>query len=361
MKLRQLIFTGAVALSLCSFAQWQTTGSNIYFNSGNVGIGSSSPDARLTVATSSSLISRFISTQNGGISGLRLQGKSNDGSDVRYFDIAFDPETYSYGFGAGSYSSALPISSGLQKADIVVNAGGNVGIGTTNPSFNLTVGSNLNNPYQSNPNIAGMGIMSHGSGTAQGNLYLHRDDVTISANNILGSLLFTGADGGEQVGAEIRGVSAGNWSTGQSATDLSFFTTTSGSSTPTEKMTIKDNGSVGIGTSSPTHKLEVNGTIRTKEVKVEATNWPDYVFEPDYDLRSLEETAAYIKSNKHLPEVPSAKEMEANGVQLGEMNMLLLKKIEELTLYVIEQKKENEKQNETIAKQQAIIDSLIKE
>ena len=59
-------------------------------------------------------------------------------------------------------------------------------------------------------------------------------------------------------------------------------------------------------------------------------------------------TAAYIKSNKHLPEVPSAKEMEANGVQLGEMNMLLLKKIEELTLYVIELKEENEKQQQEI-------------
>ncbi|MEP0986842.1 hypothetical protein [Ekhidna sp.] len=101
-------------------------------------------------------------------------------------------------------------------------------------------------------------------------------------------------------------------------------------------MTIVEQGNVGIGTTSPSHKLEVNGTIRSKEVKVEAANWPDYVFEPDYDLRSLEETAAYIKSNKHLPEIPSAKEMEANGVQLGEMNMLLLKKIEELTLYQIE-------------------------
>ncbi|MEP0986843.1 hypothetical protein [Ekhidna sp.] len=139
MKLRQLIFIGAVALSLCSFAQWQTTGSNIHFSSGNVGIGTSSPDARLTVATSSSLISRFISTQNGGISGLRLQGKSNDGSDVRFLDIAFDPESFSYGFGAGSYSGVLPISSGLDKADIVVDGAGYVGIGTNSPTSKLQV------------------------------------------------------------------------------------------------------------------------------------------------------------------------------------------------------------------------------
>ena len=107
-------------------------------------------------------------------------------------------------------------------------------------------------------------------------------------------------------------------------------------------MFIGSSGEVGIGTTNPTNKLEVNGTIRSKEVKVEASPWPDYVFEKDYELRSLEETEAYIKENKHLPEIPSAKEMEANGVALGEMNRLLLQKIEELTLHLIDKEKEIE-------------------
>ena len=107
-------------------------------------------------------------------------------------------------------------------------------------------------------------------------------------------------------------------------------------------MVLKENGNLGIGTTNPSNRLEVNGTIRSKEVKVEASPWPDYVFEEDYDLRSLEETEAYIKENKHLPEIPSAKEMEVNGVELGEMNMLLLKKVEELTLYLIQSNKEKE-------------------
>jgi len=103
----------------------------------------------------------------------------------------------------------------------------------------------------------------------------------------------------------------------------------------------RSNGFVGIGTSSPDQRLTVNGTIHSKEVKVDlSVPGPDYVFEKDYVLPSLESVKTYIDQNKHLPEVPSAKEMEANGINLSEMNMLLLKKVEELTLYVIELKKE---------------------
>ncbi|MNL17066.1 hypothetical protein D3C87_1381380 [compost metagenome] len=75
---------------------------------------------------------------------------------------------------------------------------------------------------------------------------------------------------------------------------------------------------------------------------------PDYVFAEDYKLKSLQEIEDYIKENKHLPEIPSAKEIEKNGLMLAEMNMNLLKKIEEMTLYMIEMKKEIEKQNEEI-------------
>ncbi|MEP3390178.1 MAG: hypothetical protein ABJO02_18435 [Reichenbachiella sp.] len=97
-------------------------------------------------------------------------------------------------------------------------------------------------------------------------------------------------------------------------------------------------GNVGIGTTTPDAKLTVKGDIHAERVKVDLNiPAPDYVFEADYDLRSLEETASYIQENKHLPEVPSAKELEASGIDLVEMNMLLLKKIEELTLHVIEQ------------------------
>ncbi len=99
-------------------------------------------------------------------------------------------------------------------------------------------------------------------------------------------------------------------------------------------------GNVGIGTSVPDQKLTVKGKIHTEEVIVDLSiPGPDYVFEEDYDLMPLEKIEQFIQSNNHLPEIPSAAEMEENGVELGVMNMLLLKKIEELTLHTIQQQK----------------------
>lgn len=106
-------------------------------------------------------------------------------------------------------------------------------------------------------------------------------------------------------------------------------------------MSINTSGNIGIGTQNPDAKLAVKGTIHSNEVKVDLNvPAPDYVFENDYQLKSLEEVENYINQNKHLPEIPSAKEFEKNGINVSEMNMALLKKIEELTLYVIEMKKD---------------------
>ena len=118
------------------------------------------------------------------------------------------------------------------------------------------------------------------------------------------------------------------------------------------------NGNVGIGVLNPREKLSVNGNIRSKEVKVEAVNWPDYVFEEDYKITSLENLEKYIKANKHLPEIPTAREVETNGLELGEMNRALLKKVEELTLYLIEQNKTLFEQQKLLERQQEDINNL---
>jgi len=114
-----------------------------------------------------------------------------------------------------------------------------------------------------------------------------------------------------------------------------------GSGFGTERFTVLEGGNVGIGTSD-THgfKLSVNGNIRAQEIKVEAGPWPDYVFKPTYNLLPLDQVKAYIDKNQHLPEMPSEQEVAKEGINLGEMNKLLTKKVEELTLYLIEKDKE---------------------
>jgi hypothetical protein len=112
------------------------------------------------------------------------------------------------------------------------------------------------------------------------------------------------------------------------------------------------NGKIGIGTNNPDELLTVKGKIHTQEVIVDLNGAvaPDYVFEkyaegysklkPTYQLMSLQALDAFVKKHKHLPKVPSAEKLEKEGMSLKEMNLLLLEKVEELTLYTLQQQKE---------------------
>ncbi len=105
----------------------------------------------------------------------------------------------------------------------------------------------------------------------------------------------------------------------------------------TTRMTIlQNNGNVGIGTTNPSYNLDVNGTIRANEIIVN-TSGADFVFADDYRLRPLSEVKAFVTENNHLPEIQSAQEMQENGVSMNELQIQLLQKIEELTLYLIQQ------------------------
>jgi len=104
-------------------------------------------------------------------------------------------------------------------------------------------------------------------------------------------------------------------------------------------------GRMAIGTNNidPNYTLAVKGNIHATQVNVDTDTWPDYVFEKGYKFHSLPDIEKYIKQNGHLPDMPSANEVKLNGIDLGDTNARLLKKIEELTLYLIDLKKENEK------------------
>jgi hypothetical protein len=127
-------------------------------------------------------------------------------------------------------------------------------------------------------------------------------------------------------------------------------------------------GSVGIGTQDPQAKLDVAGDAKVSGVltvaSVKTNNWtiatPDYVFEKDYQLASLEHVEKFVKEKKHLPEIPSAKEMKKEGMDLAEMNLRLLKKVEELTLYAIKQEKRSNEQERRNREQQLEIEGLKK-
>ena len=107
--------------------------------------------------------------------------------------------------------------------------------------------------------------------------------------------------------------------------------------------------------------IHEDGRIYAKKLLLaETEDWPDYIFEDNYKLQSLPELENYLKINKHLPDLPPAKDVEAKGIDVGAVNTQLVKKVEELTLYLIEQNKQNEAQQKQIENQQKQIEELMK-
>lgn len=159
-----------------------------------------------------------------------------------------------------------------------------------------------------------------------------------------------GNESGYWSGVNSRGINTGDWTNSSgygefiTGSDYNIQFKIQGN---TRMMIDKTNGFVGIGTAAPSERLEVNGNtviqgnLESKKVKVTATpgSVPDYVFAKDYKLRSLQELEAFVNTNKHLPNIPSAKAVEKNGQDVGDMQLKLLEKVEELVLYTIDQQK----------------------
>jgi len=154
---------------------------------------------------------------------------------------------------------------------------------------------------------------------------------------------------GSYAGMQVQDVRDGSYNSQSIA-----FATHYGGVTTGIRMLIDKDGSIGIGTASPQYPLSVNGTIQAKEVRVE-TGWADYVFDRAYRLAPLRDVGDYIDANHHLPDIPSAAEVEEKGVSVGEMQSKLLAKIEELTLHAIAAEAKNRELLERIGRLEAVV------
>jgi hypothetical protein len=267
-------------------------GTNAYgfiFNNGKVGIGTSTPGQSL------GLIGNIL-LQSG-------DGKIGFTNDIVNFYLGYQDNTHGI-VGHSYYGWEFNGDTGI---GLRVKGDGNVGIGTSTPSDKLDVNGNI-----------GIGYTGWQTGQFASSYSSPDEGITYTAKG-----------------------HTGGW---YGVHD--FFTTYNGGS-PVFAMRIK-NGNVGIGTTSPQNKLDVNGTIRAKEIIATLDGWSDYVFDDFYKLLPLGELEKYITAKNKLPEVPSEKEVIKDGVSLGEMNSLLLKKIEELTLYLIELNKKSDTQSSEI-------------
>jgi len=277
-------------------------------NGGNVGIGTTNPSRKLEV----------VSTSDGAYT----SAFEHNGSTGNSYGLLVQA-------GTSATDAALRVMNKGGSSDyLYVQGNGNVGIGTTAPGVPLHI---LNSSKST--------VYAQNTGTGITNNYVFANASSYNYG-VLGVISGTGGSTGDVYGLGYSSAGATSFTN-----VLSWLST----------------GNVGIGTTSPSEKLSVNGNIRSKKLIVTQTGWSDYVFYKNYRLKPLAEVEAYIKANKHLPDVPSAKEVETKGISVGDNQALLLKKIEELTLYMIEMKKQNEKLAAKVEKQNKRIVRLEKE
>ncbi len=317
-----LVFTASIT------SAQSTAADNVYGASKFLGWGTTSGDLTFKV-NNSAVMTLKNTTGNFGIGTTTPQRKfvvSNAGAlGMEISPSASYCQIISYNRATSTYSPLV-----LQDA-----AGGNVGIGNNTPGYKLSVQTPITND--------GIQIKQTGTGAAG----LHLDNVSLNGHNW--GIFSNGSSNFEGAGNfSIYDYGVGGSGVNQTRFLISGSTGNVGIGTdavqPTAKLTVNGNVLIGdIGTNLPAgYMLYVQTGILTEKVKVairNSSNWADYVFDEDYKMLSLNELETYVKSNKHLPNIPSANEMVKEGMDVATMNAKLLEKIEELSLYIIEQNK----------------------
>jgi len=397
-----------VAITQCSYGQWTGAPGDISYITGNVGIGTTIPSSlggytvlSINNASSGGLLDlqggrsskAYIYGNSsglnldgvGGLSGILFHTSSggsvmtilpggnvgigttipsslggytvlsiNNASSGGLLDLqgGGSSKAYVYGNSSGLNLDGVGGSSGILfhtasgGSVMTILTGGNVGIGTANPSDPV------------NGNVGKIFDIS-GSGTTNTDIVLHTASTSNLGGGIFGVQTSNSVLGSPFIGqigfGRTADVTSGKISS-KAEIDLNNDGTTF------TAMAITSVGNIGIGTTIPDAKLAVLGTIHANEVKVDLhVPGPDYVFESDYKLPNLSELKAYVDKNHHLPEIPSAAQITKDGLNLGDMNIKLLKKVEELTLYSIDQNKQLTDQKEVNQSLQEQVNILSKQ
>ena len=323
---------------------WNSDTDNIYtnlrigslFSSQRIGVGTTNPNSKLDLGSNVSDPSVYPNKIT-----LWSNGENN------YFGFGISSKDLDY-LSKGNHRFYTEYNGTPGSEKMVIQSNGNVGIGVSSPESKLHIYNGNSNGFRdlyASAIIEGedsrLQLLSTNDGDNGSSVSLTNENsswtfhhTTLNLNNRL--------DIGYRISNDIENIT--------SLQDIF--------------MSILPDGNIGIGTTNPdSWKLAVNGNIRAKEVKVE-TGWSDFVFYKDYNLPTLDDVENHIRKKGHLKDIPSAKEVEENGIFLGEMDSKLLQKIEELTLYTIQQEKKIKKLealNAKIIQLQKRLDKLEKE
>jgi hypothetical protein len=377
MKKKLFILVPLFSISLGAQAQWATNGNDIHnTNTGNVGIGITTPAWPLDIFTNTngSVTVQFKNASNGSSARTRFTLANDVGSAIFNFNSSTyptDPNSLTISSGPGG--SMTFITAGFERMRI--SNGGMIGIGTATPAAPLDVQNNVNGTTSLSFTNSSTGSLARArltlsNGASYAVINLNGSGYTTDPNSLAinaasgGSLMF-----GNSSGERIRIAPSGN--VGISTTTpfspldvrlgtdqhIQFAANVNGSYTGTPGIVCRNDvnsgytplgfyasnyyfggGNVGIATTDTKgYTFAVNGTAIATQMTVKLfASWPDYVFKPAYHLIPLSEVKSFIFQNQHLPDLPTAQEIAKNGINLGEMNKLLVKKVEELTLYLID-------------------------